>query len=377
MDSLRGTLTGETQAASLPLMDAEAHHLRAAPETAIRTNNTRAAYLLCRAAVRWWTIRGLTSDGRNFVTRALALPPLLSDNAESRRLQGELFVAAGTMARSQADYPAAKQWRETAIAYFQRIGDANGEAGALGNLAIVAHLQGDLGQAVQLSEQGLVIQRTTDNRRGVASFLQNLGNHYSHAGRHDDALRCHRESLDLRRELGDSDDIAHSLLNYAAALDESGDAVAARVYAEESLRLMQKIGDIQGAITVLDNLAVLSGKQGDIVAARGFLSDALAQIDYEKAPQDVADLLRTVSTVLETSGDRLAAVRFFAANIHQCRKAGFMPIGREQENHEREALLRAELPAPAYETACLAGENWTLVEAIHEAQILLAKSPRN
>ncbi|MBC8139472.1 MAG: tetratricopeptide repeat protein [Fibrella sp.] len=369
---VRPQLYSEDQTIALQALDGESDNLRFAVETAIRSEDTRAAYTLCRALIRWWVLRGRQTEGRSAISRTLSMPYPSDADAELNGWHGDLLTGAGNMARHQGDYAMSKCWHENALTHFRTLGEPNGVANALGNLATVAHHTGDLESARHLREEGLAIQRKTGDQRGIAMFLQNLGNLHSHCGRHEEALNCLTESLDIRRRTGDKDDIAHSLFNMAAALYETGDRESARTYLEESLRLLREIGDKGGMVSVLNNLSTVAQDSGDLPTSRGYLREGFTLLETMNAPQDTSDMLRSASYVVESQGDNEGAVRLFAASMRLNQVSGVKPLPvRGVEEQERVRRLQSLVSPATYKVAWLIGERWTVAQAIQEATNLI------
>ena len=370
--AMRPRLYDDEQTNALRTLDGEGDNLRFAIETAIRIGETRTAYTLCRALIRWWVLRGRQTEGRSAIRRTLGLPYPPDADEELEGWHGDLLTGAGNMARHQGDYVGSKCWHEGALAHFRTMGERNGVANALGNLATIAHHTGDLDTAWRLREEGLAIQRETRDQRGVAMFLQNLGNLHSHCGRHERALSCLTESLDIRRATGDKDDIAHSLMNLAAAIYETGEREAARIYLEESLRLHREIGDKGGLVSVLDNLATVAHESGDLETARAYLREGFALLETMNAPLDTSGMLRCASHVVEAMGNGEGAVRLFSASMRVSQKSGLKSLPtRDAEERERVEHLKTLIAPAAYQVASLTGEQWTLAQAIQEAMGLI------
>lgn len=370
--SLRPRLYTDEQTSTLGAFDDEADNLRFAVETAIQRKEVGTAYILCRSLLRWWILRGRQTEGRSAICRALALPYPSDADEEMDGYHGDLLTGAGNMARHHGEYGVSKCWHEEALTHFRTIGEQNGVANALGNLATIAHHTGDLDAARRLREEGLAIQRKTGDQRGISMFLQNLGNLHSHCGRHEEAIACLTESLDIRREMGDKDDIAHSLFNLAAALYETSDKKSSQMYLEESLRLLREIGDKGGIVSVLDNLATIAQESGDLPTAKRYLREGFTLLETMNAPLDTSNMLRGASYVMELMGNSEEAIRLFSASVRLNQLSGIKPLPtREIEERKRSEELQKRVSPATYKVACLIGERWTIAQAIQEAIGLL------
>jgi hypothetical protein len=82
------------------------------------------------------------------------------------------------------------------------LGDKQGIAYSLHNLADVAYLQGGYTRAAALAEESLMLRRELEDKQGIANSLHSLGIVMSMQGDHGPASTFLREAVLLGREIG-------------------------------------------------------------------------------------------------------------------------------------------------------------------------------
>jgi predicted ATPase len=262
-------LTGEHQAHWLNRLDREHDNFRAALEWAVNASEAGLAQMLCSRLCAFWQTRGYLSEGRNWLTRALAL------DEQTTGARADALNAAGNIAWSQGDYTAARAWHETGLALRRELGDVAAVARSLHNIGIVAMHQGDYAAAQTHHTESLTIKRELGNTFGIANSLNELGILASAQGDVEQAIAYHTESLALRRELGDTQGVAISLINLGALALHHGQWERARAECAESLALFREVGDKDGTAIALANLGRLAAQNGDDAQAATHLRDSL------------------------------------------------------------------------------------------------------
>jgi predicted ATPase/DNA-binding CsgD family transcriptional regulator len=264
----------------LSWFDAEMNNARAAL-TWLESEGRTAQMLQVTGALSWyWYVRGQFSEGRFWLSRALALtadsPAPFDTNHHARaafgagllgHFQGDdeqatemtiwalslwsatgdawgLGVASlvlGIIAEDEQRYDVAEEAIRRAIVHTRRAGDRANEALALYHLGIVRWGAGDLYEAERLCREALEIQQEIVDRWGEANTRSYLGIFASLRGQLDEAARAHHESVRLRLELDtplETEQIAQYLANVATVATFAGDApLALRLFAaEDSIR---------------------------------------------------------------------------------------------------------------------------------------------
>jgi tetratricopeptide (TPR) repeat protein len=90
---------------------------------------------------------------------------------------------------------------EEALAFDRQIGNLDGIADSLGNLASVVAQTGDLARAAQLDSEALEIRRDLGDSISIAYSLESIGGTAARAGHWADAMRLFAAANHLREEI--------------------------------------------------------------------------------------------------------------------------------------------------------------------------------
>jgi predicted ATPase len=224
---------------------------------------------------RFWVVKGLFTEGRAHLERALAAPAALLQECSSA-LRARALNGAGSLAFCQGDYAAAHALSQAALLLGSATADKESMASSLNNLANVAQYQGDRAAAWARYEQSLALWRELGDKWGIANAVANLGFAAQDQGDYATARARGEESLALRRELGDQWGIASALSNLGDAAHLAGDYATARTLLEESLILQRELGDQAGSANSVNGLGIVAWQQGDYALARALFAESLA-----------------------------------------------------------------------------------------------------
>ena len=289
--------------------------------------------LLLRAAAalwRFWFIRGHLTEGRMWLKRALERRPAQPSAWLSRALLG-----ATTLAAAGDDITTAQRHATERVQVCRGLGGDEAIAGALGALANVTVMLGELGDAARLYEQAAEHARAAGADEALAAIMNNLGyvmllDEEAAGGE----TRC-REAARLFEELGFRTEAAGAWLNVAIA-------VLAQARPHEALpvldRSLETYADVQHADCI------------------SYCLDAYA------------------AAAAELGEPRRAAVLIGAARALG-RQTGGTPPPLERALRDRTKLaVEAALGARTFGDACRAGEGLTQEDAIGLARAAAAAS---
>ncbi len=165
---------------------------------------------------------------------------------------------------------------ETARRLYASVGDGNGEADALNQVANLAYERGDIAAARQLFDQVLAKRRQVGNQKGIASALHNIADCLLIQGDFAGAEALFREALATVRETGDRQLEGLTHVNLADLALRQGNLGEAHTRAREALELTRGIGFTLGANGALLFLGKIQLAAGDVDAARAALEESLA-----------------------------------------------------------------------------------------------------
>ncbi|HEX6634272.1 MAG TPA: tetratricopeptide repeat-containing diguanylate cyclase [Usitatibacter sp.] len=276
--------------------------------------------------------------------------------------EAQAYYCLARNLHSQADYPAALEAQEAAIALFRVLGDLDGESRCLNLLGITWRQLSDYGRALEMYEAALRGFRQLGDRLWQARVISNIGNIEIQLGNHTAALELFEQALALRRDIGDNEGVGFDLNNAAFAHVQralqhraAGDATSGQVECETAVKLLdralavarqygytrleaicvQTMGEAylamakpEVALGMADRFLELARRSGDRwIEAYGLscvgeirqqlgeqeeavalLSSALESFEALGARDEIARVLRILSAAQEGAGDLRAAL---------------------------------------------------------------------
>jgi tetratricopeptide (TPR) repeat protein len=265
----------------------------------------------------------------------------LQDTDEYLRAAASLlgtYYDAGDLAHATA-------WAATMIEKAERQGSAPGQASLYWNAALVAELQGRLGDAVQLSQRALALLSEQNNSRDLgvlyvtcAHFLLQVD-----PGQAREAIGLLERALPMLKDFASAADLGEWEGTRARAALALGELVAAEDFARQAVVTLAKLASTESArahVTLGDALAA-QGRQAE--AARSYLaaSDVL-----ELCPQarKASPIWREVADRLAESGRADAAMVAYRRALDT---AGVRPGARSAVTPAATATTVSARPTPA------------------------------
>ena len=327
-------LAGPEQGAWLDYLDREYDNLRAALEWATTQGGADLALRLGGALWRFWSIRGPSGEGRDWLARVLARAGPTGDLAT----RAKALASAGLLAHQQGDHAAALPLFEECLALRRALGAPGPIARALTNLAFVV---ADKARVVDLLGEALALGRSVGDKASVLRTLNTLGEMAREEGDYDRALTLYAESLALCRETGERLGIAHVLHNLGLMVLAQGDVNLASTHLRESLRVCQELGDLGLVGRCLMALAGVVGATGRMAQAARLYG--AAQAVRAVTGMDEGELNREGSRrYLTAARVTLGEEAFSAATM----AGGALPLDEAIAEAFAAAALAADAPYP-------------------------------
>ena len=309
-------------------------------QLAVEQDNTRSALdwldrqgeletcLRLAVGLGWfWLIRGLGSEGRSWLERAVA--PSVDVSVPVRAWA---LMWAGTLALMQGDSETAVKLEDASIALWRGCGEAS--AGLVSALVTLARAVGELGdpaRAVELLKEGLDIARATNHAFLILLVLENLA------------------GMALIR----------------------GDPETAKALLEEASPLRRTTGNTWGAPYSLAMQGEIAQREGNLAQALEHYQRAII-LSYDRVDQRfvVGGLVR-IGNIAAELGKHESAARLLGAaeRLHETAGSWIHLSGLDRDKRAPE-MIRAALGEEAFTTAWSAGRALSLHQAVTEAEVL-------
>jgi len=251
-------LTGDKQLIWLGRIHADLDNLRLAFRWFAESGSADEALRLAAATWRALWLRGYLSEGRRWLTSALALP-----NASSAGLRIEALRAAAFLAGWQGDRAEQSALAEDALSLARESGHEADLASALLSAGQVAISRSDFERGEQLLQESLELARELGETRPVCMALGSLGTLYRTAGLPGKAREVWRESLPLIRAVGDRYGTAIALFGLAFVAIEERQPADAQPILAEALELARELDYREGFAYFLEGAAAVAASRGD------------------------------------------------------------------------------------------------------------------
>jgi predicted ATPase len=357
----------------LERMEPEMDNLRAALAWCqAEVSRTEMGLRLADAMFPLWTKRGYVHEGRAWLTALLARREEVARTGAA--VTAITLVAAlrgaGTLARWEADYAAARPLLEESLALARQLGDEKNIAFTLSSLSGLAFIQGDYAQATALREESLALFRQLGEKSHVCHTLGALGEFALNLHDYARARALIEESLALAIELGNTNAIngAQSVMADVALYE--GDYARARALYEETLARDRAFRNKSGIAWEQERLGEVALYQGDAARAARCFSESLA-LSCEIADKPaIGHNLIGVAGVIAMTGTPAPGANEQAARLLSAAAALFAALDIPMDLPVRAlydrnvAAVRARLTEDTFTTAWVEGRAMSIEQAI-------------
>ncbi len=358
-------LQGLEQLAWLDRLEVDHDNLRAA----LRWSRAEAqagetGLRLAGALGMFWYLHGYWSEGRGWLEGMLTQTEVLGRTpARAKALMG-----AGMLAHHQGDYGQAGLLLGESLTLYRELGDKVGSAWSLYFLGQIVSDQGNYEQAAVLLGDSVMLFRQSADKWGTALSLCVLGWVTYYLDDYELAAMLCQESLALNQELGYPRGVAWALFCLGAVAlsrDDDGQAVT---LCEESLALFRQLGIKDGIAWLLYTLGYVALFQGDYGRAASRFVQSLVMRREMGDKVRIAHCLAGLAGVAGAQGRSAPAARLFgaAAALLDTLGASLNPIGRAVYDRNLVAV-RALMDEAAFEAAWAEGRAMSQEQAIAEA----------
>ena len=245
-------MPGKDQVPWLDRLVVERDNLRGAMAWAFETGDAEIAHRLLAALWRYWQFRGHIAEGSVRAAQVLAMPG--ADAPTTWRMRG--LEAAGGLAWWGGDVPGADALYRAQVDIARQLGDEQGLAEALFNLAHTRFVI-DPGEASSTRAEAAMLARKLGDERLLTRVIWTSGYALMAEGKVEEAEQIARDTLPRSEALGD---VYYTALAYTAMggiAFAHGDLVGAVDLGIRGLLASQAMGDVASVTLSLQSAAAM------------------------------------------------------------------------------------------------------------------------
>jgi tetratricopeptide (TPR) repeat protein len=231
------------------------------------------------------------SKARATAKRAIAKATAQGSHVLVAWTYGTLCQQGPAMSTSTAEAIAdCESARQTAVA----VGDRNGTAIALNNLAAMYYQMGELARAEQVFLQTMKQFREIGNLDGVATVMSNLGGARFSQGDLIQAKKYFEDAIPNYQAVEDHEGVALALNNLGDVSRQSGELDAAKINYDQGMVTARQIDNKSAEAYVLSGEGDVLYDRGELAAARKSYEESFALRTQlgEKQAADAENVLR-------------------------------------------------------------------------------------
>jgi predicted ATPase len=369
----RPKLRGPEQATWTGRLEAELDNLRAATALALsgKADPVNAVKFVV-ALMRFFVLRGYSTEGRNIVRAALALPVI----AEPSVARAHALYVGGSLATIQGDHVEAKSMLTECLAIRRDLRMPLETAATLSTLtSLYLHL-GDPEQARESEQEALGMFRELGDRVGEGVGLLHLGEICVQLGDGEKADEYFEQCLAIAQAIKHQELESECEWHLGDLALDREDLPNAHTRFTRALKICRDAQDKRSEAIALWRLGRVDAASGVRDSARARMAEALLAFKAFEMNSEAVDCLEDYAELLRLDGDVENAVQAYAAvaAIRESRRLYPLRRGRTDSRKSVEAA-RSEIGQLAFDAAWATGREWTLDKAIDRVLSIASATP--
>jgi predicted ATPase len=356
----------QDERASMDAIEQDYGNFSAALARTLGAGRAELADRLCRSLWSYWYLRGVWTEGRQWLERALRL-----ERRQATRELATVLYGAGLLAWGQGDFADAREHVQKSLTVSRAVRDPGAETVAVQMLGVLAYSQGYYAESRAHHEAALALARARGSTRLTGRALHYLGDVALSDNEVALAHERFQESLEYLRAAGDNWFVMQSLRGIGDAAFIGDDLTAAERAWKASLDLQVSLGADQAparSASLVDRLGLLSLRSGDLGLGRQRFTQSLREFSEQGDPRGVGESLTGLAAVLLAQNRLEQAVRLLAAAHSASEQIGasLWPVFRVE--YERAiGTARASLGEARFEAHWAEGASRPTPDAVREA----------
>ena len=342
---LEPALVGTGQEEALQRLDAELANLRLALAW-LRDQRDPSFANLAAGLSRYWGMRGLVSEGLEWVREARAVVPDAPPAVFAR-----LLHADGLLSGERGALDDAVARLSEAASLYRAVGDRAGLGRVLVTLSHVEQTLGRLDDAARTAAEAVDLAHDLGDLRSEASATGNLAIVALKQGRVDDAQAGISRAVEMFRRAGDMHAVAIGLGNLGAIAGKNGDFDRAAEMHREALAAAVVLNSLDLEGWARANLAGALYRRGDWAAAAPLAVEGITQLVGAEAALDVVQALGVAAAILAAAGDTRTAITAWSAAEANAERLGVALERDETDDADIQRVRDAMQPSEGDECA--------------------------
>ncbi|MBG1257806.1 tetratricopeptide repeat protein [Nostoc commune] len=204
----------------------------------------------------------------------------------------------------------------------ERIGDIQGKAATLHQLASIYAHKGEVDEAIALYKESLEIKERIGNVQGKAATLHQLASIYANKGDVDEAIALYKQVLEIDESTGNVQGKAATLHQLAGIYADKGEVDEAITLYKESLEINERIGNVQGKAATLHCLGYIYAHKGDVDEAIALYNQSLEINERIGNVQGKAATLNCLGNIYANKGELDEAIALFNQSLEITERIG-------------------------------------------------------
>lgn len=363
-------LIGEHQSATIAIIEHLQPHIVASLRWLHSQDHASEYVALACSLFRYWRIRGLMAEAEYWMNIAIDSRWHSLLTATERALA---YTTAGWIALERGQPETAEQYANTAIDLANPAADLRILGQAWRVLALVDNRHDTRSRATQRMERSLEYFREANDADGMAGALNNLAILALDDGEWQRVIDLCEESTRTFNQLGNIHGASHSLDTMGIAQYELHSYSEAMRSTLASLKIDRSVGDARGLAVTLDHIGKIARAQGDLPAAWEAHAESLTYRHQVGDPRGMLVWLQAMAHWLVESGRAELAARILGA-VEIARTSSNLPL-QHHESADHQAIVDGALHALGEDryTAAIAKGRWAslddLADEVRDAAI--------
>ncbi|MFZ1693029.1 MAG: sensor histidine kinase [Flavobacteriales bacterium] len=229
---------------------------------------------------------------------------------------------------------------EEGLAMHLEQNDSVSIANDLNSIGTIHMMRGDHLRAVDFFSRSLVIQRRLGNERGAASTIINLGAIYMSQGDYQIALEHYANAVRMAVALKDDHQRAKALLEMGACHQELGNRAGAMDHFQQCLELRTAMDDQHGMSTALNKIGELLRLERELEQAIAVFERSAAIADEHESPYNEGTALTGLGNALLDANKSNEALKAARAALPLAVEAEELSLHRDAADLAYRALKR-------------------------------------